>query len=153
MNGKTWHGGGANQTSDTIRPVFYFSFGEPHLKGPTYSILPEVFDLAKSLQDFRGTAQRNWSAESRPVLPKGALIASTVGPKGVPMMLLISHGRVVRRVTISPQKPWIQKIISLVIHSPGQLTLADIQTQVGIDINWLIQFFSYYGQENWFRPF
>lgn len=152
MNSKTWHGGGANRTVDTIRPVFYFSFGEPYLKGPTYSILPEVFDLVKSLKDFRGTAQRSWSAESRPVLPRGALIASTVGLDGVPMLLLISHGKVIRRVTLSPESPWIQTIIALVTQSPGQLALADIQTKVGIDINWLIQFFAYYDQEGWFRP-
>lgn len=151
MNSKTWHGGGANQTTDKIRPVFYFSFGEPHLEGPTYSILPEVFDLAKSLNDFRGTAQQQWSPQSRPVLPDGVLITSTLSPDSERMLLLISHGKVVRRVTLSDDKPWIQAIIERVVQSSEPLTLTEITKDVGVDINWLIQFFTYYGQEGWFR--
>lgn len=53
MNSKTWHGGGANFSQNKFRPVFYFSFGEPNLKGPTYSIRPEVKALGKRLADFR----------------------------------------------------------------------------------------------------
>jgi hypothetical protein len=52
MDSKTWHGGCANQTLDRIRPVFYFSFGEPRMDSPTYSILSGVEKLGKTLANF-----------------------------------------------------------------------------------------------------
>ncbi len=52
MNSKTHHFGGANTTKDRIRPVFYVSFGDQMLSGPTYSILPRLRDRHK-LDEFR----------------------------------------------------------------------------------------------------
>ena len=40
MNSLTEHAGGSNTSHSNIRPVFYFSIGDPDLSGPTYSIAP-----------------------------------------------------------------------------------------------------------------
>ena len=153
MNSKTWHGGGANQTSDRIRPVFYFSFGEPGLDGPTYSILPDVANLNKSLSDFKKQGPRKvtaWSVDSRPTLPYGASVVTPLDVSQGSSLLLISQQRVLKQVKLSPETPWIKQIISMVVEAPGQYSLSDIQHQVGIDMDWLINFFSYYSQEGWF---
>lgn len=153
MNSKTWHGGGSNETSDRIRPVFYFSFGEPELDGPTYSILPDVYNLNKSLSDFHQHARKrvsDWSINSRPTLPSGASVVTPFDLSQGNSLLLISNQRVLKRVNLSPETPWIKQIISMVVEAPGQYSLLDIQRQVGIDMDWLIEFFSYYAQEGWF---
>ena len=38
MNSLTEHAGDSNSTHSNVRPVFYFSIGDPDLVGPTYSI-------------------------------------------------------------------------------------------------------------------
>ena len=40
MNSLTEHAGSSNTSHSNIRPVFYFSIGDPDLDGPTYSIAP-----------------------------------------------------------------------------------------------------------------
>jgi uncharacterized protein (TIGR02466 family) len=52
MNSKTWHFGGANTTVDRFRTVFYFSFGDSDIQGPTYSIAKSVSDKNFLLSDF-----------------------------------------------------------------------------------------------------
>ncbi|MGD1909802.1 MAG: TIGR02466 family protein [Rivularia sp. (in: cyanobacteria)] len=51
MDSRLVHGGSGNTTSNSIRPVFYFSFGEIDINGPTYSILPE-YRQKYTLDDF-----------------------------------------------------------------------------------------------------
>jgi hypothetical protein len=50
MDSRLFHSGTAN-TSNSPRPVFYFTFGEQRLKGPTYSIKTEYSGKYK-LDDF-----------------------------------------------------------------------------------------------------
>ena len=50
MDSRLFHSGTAN-TSNSPRPVFYFTFGEQSLKGPTYSIKNEYSGKYK-LDDF-----------------------------------------------------------------------------------------------------
>lgn len=57
MNSKTHHAGGANTSHDRIRPVFYASFGDINLHGPTYSIVPELRGALR-LDDFRSVPLR-----------------------------------------------------------------------------------------------
>ena len=51
MDSRLVHAGTENTTINSIRPVFYFSFGEIDIKGPTYSILPE-YRQKYTLDDF-----------------------------------------------------------------------------------------------------
>lgn len=53
MNSKTWHCGGENRSKDKVRPVFYFSFGDTQLSGPTYSIRQDVRALNLTLDAFK----------------------------------------------------------------------------------------------------
>ena len=50
MNGKLRHRGGANTTAE-MRPVFYASFGDLDIRGPAYSIRPELKGQHR-LEDF-----------------------------------------------------------------------------------------------------
>ena len=50
MDARVFHSGTAN-TSQSLRPVFYFTFGEKNLQGPTYSIRSEYRGKHK-LGDF-----------------------------------------------------------------------------------------------------
>ena len=51
MDSRLHHAGTENTTMNSIRPVFYFSFGEIDIHGPTYSILPE-YHQKYTLDDF-----------------------------------------------------------------------------------------------------
>ncbi|MEM9924897.1 MAG: TIGR02466 family protein [Cyanobacteria bacterium P01_D01_bin.50] len=51
MDSRLVHAGSENTTANSIRPVFYFSFGEIDIQGPTYSILPE-YRQKYTLDDF-----------------------------------------------------------------------------------------------------
>ncbi|MEM7554363.1 MAG: TIGR02466 family protein [Cyanobacteria bacterium P01_A01_bin.84] len=51
MDSRLVHAGGENTTANSIRPVFYFSFGEIDIDGPTYSLLPE-YRQKYTLDDF-----------------------------------------------------------------------------------------------------
>ena len=51
MDSRLVHAGTENTTMNSIRPVFYFSFGEIDIKGPAYSILPE-YRQKYTLDDF-----------------------------------------------------------------------------------------------------
>lgn len=153
MNSKTWHGGGANQTQDRIRPVFYFSLGEPDLAGPTYSIRPDVYQRGKTLADFRNShvlKTMEWTKDSRPKIPENTLIVAPLNLDQNPTFLLIHNCIVTKRVTLTAETPWIQQIIALVVQAPGHHTLEDIQRKVGVEIDWLLAFFQYYASEGWF---
>lgn len=155
MNSKTWHGGGANQTVDRIRPIFYFSFGEPNLPGPTYSIRPDVRKLEKELSNFILPTQPAailWHEKARPTIPEGAFVTSLLRSENTPetTLLLVENCCVTKQVQISSQTPWLLEIMTLVVQSPGKFTLAEISERVGVDLAWLLEFFSYYGVEGWF---
>ena len=51
MDSRVVHSGTANTSHDCMRPVFYFSFGEKDISGPTYSIRSEYSGKYK-LNDF-----------------------------------------------------------------------------------------------------
>ncbi|MEO1432947.1 MAG: TIGR02466 family protein [Cyanobacteria bacterium J06633_8] len=51
MDSRLVHAGTENTTINSIRPVFYFSFGEIDIDGPTYSIFPE-YRQKYTLDDF-----------------------------------------------------------------------------------------------------
>ena len=51
MDSRLFHGGSENTTANAIRPVFYVSFGEVDIDGPTYSIRPE-YRQKLTLDDF-----------------------------------------------------------------------------------------------------
>ncbi len=51
MDSRLVHAGTENTAMNSIRPVFYFSFGEIDIDGPTYSILPE-YRQKYTLDDF-----------------------------------------------------------------------------------------------------
>ncbi|KZR69416.1 Phytanoyl-CoA dioxygenase (PhyH) [Prochlorococcus marinus str. MIT 1313] len=51
MDSRVLHSGTANTSLDCMRPVFYFSFGEKDINGPTYSIRKEYSGRYK-LNDF-----------------------------------------------------------------------------------------------------
>ncbi|GEM_PF-115542 len=51
MDSRLVHAGTENTTMNSIRPVFYFSFGEIDIEGPTYSILPD-YRQKYTLDDF-----------------------------------------------------------------------------------------------------
>ena len=56
INGKVCHAGTENTSADRFRPVFYFSIGDSDMKGPVYSIQPQLERRFK-LEDFlRGRA-------------------------------------------------------------------------------------------------
>lgn len=45
---------------------------------------------------------------------------------------------------------WLLDTIRLVSQCPGEFTLSEIGSQLGVEVLWLIEFFSYYGSEGWF---
>jgi len=51
MDSRVLHSGTANTSLNCMRPVFYFSFGEKDIKGPTYSMRTEYLGKYK-LNDF-----------------------------------------------------------------------------------------------------
>lgn len=152
MNSKTWHGGGSNQTLDRIRPVFYMSFGEPGMDGPTYSIRDDVFGLGKQLSDFNGStiAVSDWGAEARPRVPENKLIVAPLNIEQDPGYLLLKNGVVEKRFDVSDDSHAAQQLFTMVMQQPGHRTLGEIHKELELDMGWLQSFFQYYGNEGWF---
>lgn len=61
MDSLTKHAGGSNTSHSNIRPVFYFSIGDPDLDGPTYSIDPKYYKKFKlSFTNKNDTSTNLW---------------------------------------------------------------------------------------------
>lgn len=153
MNSKTWHGGGANQTSDRIRPVFYMSFGKPDLEGPTYSIRKDVFDLGNILSDFNGPSEytpiATWTKDVKPRIPDRKSIVTTLGD-GTLQFILLADGKVVHHFRPEAEIEKLKTMFSLIIEQPGQNSISDIGGVVGVDPDDLLPFFRSFAADGWF---
>ncbi|ACK66199.1 Phytanoyl-CoA dioxygenase [Rippkaea orientalis PCC 8801] len=150
MNSKTWHGGGSNTTLDRVRPVFYFSFGEPKLKGPTYSILKEVDKQEFVLADFGDLDQQhiiNWNWHSKPRLKPNIYVLTPL-LETESTLVLLADDRVAALIMILPETAWIKDVITLLVKEPGEYSLGEIQSRFNIDAESLLKFFTQLAESN-----
>lgn len=153
MDSKTWHAGGGNETLDRIRPVFYASFGDPALEGPTYSIRPDVLALEKTLSDFHRPmtgAAAVWSTESKPALAPNSAIFQSMNFENEPSFLLTVNGEVTHRITLPPEAHALRDVIMKVVAEPGQHSIAEIAQSVNLESGLMVHFFRAYGVDGWF---
>jgi len=78
MSSKLLHFGGANVTTDIVRPVFYASFGELDIKGPVFSIRKDL-QAKYTLEHF---LPRVFGADELITLAKGTRLLRSVGGDG-----------------------------------------------------------------------
>jgi hypothetical protein len=78
MSSKLLHLGGANVTTNVVRPVFYASFGDIDIDGPVYSLRKELHGKY-TLEQF---LPRVFGADELVTLAKGTRLLRSVGGDG-----------------------------------------------------------------------
>jgi hypothetical protein len=150
MNSKTWHGGGGNETLESIRPVFYFSFGAPNLRGPTYSIRDSVKGMGLTLADFiprDGLRYTGWAAESQPMLPRNLQVYESLQQKSI--FIAMNDDQIVDQISLSHLPlPMVELFREIVSQQPAK-TLEEYAPALEIQLADVINFVAPLGKRGW----
>lgn len=153
MNSKLLHGGGANTSHDRIRPVFYFSFGESNLYGPTYSIREEVAAQRLGLDEFRprpGLRRTGWTAECRPLMSPECRVLLPLS--GHDDQLLLCRGTTVcRTLTLGEDQEWVAEMLGLIESHPQELQVGDLAGHAEVPVPTVIAMLTALGRDGWVR--
>ncbi|HEX4826391.1 MAG TPA: phytanoyl-CoA dioxygenase family protein [Candidatus Polarisedimenticolaceae bacterium] len=154
MNSKLVHSGGANTSRDRIRAVLYFTFGKPGLRGPAYSILPDVEDLKLSLEAFSpraGLRRDGWTQESKPRLHEGYKLT-----RGFPetihsakVYLVDEFDEIVRGIELDPPDEWIAVVLRDVSSHGGHWTARNLAEHANVDVGMVLQALGTLGRDGW----
>lgn len=150
MNSKTWHGGGPNTTWECIRPVFYFSLGQPNLDGPTYSISDDVAEEEFQLSDFQtpdDQRQTEWRLDSRPRLRDGVEILSPLSQAN--RLLLSEDNQLAAAIHVPDEQPWIADMVRNIAEMPAGNSVLDFTHQFDVDESELLSLFNDLGRSGW----
>lgn len=143
MNSKTWHCGGPNQSPDKIRPVFYFSFGDTQLEGPTYSIRKDVDSLGLTLLDFKQNSNlpsKPYNHNSHPQLWPDTSILNSLSEPDSRNIYVLQSGEFKGNLEI--EEPWIRDVLAMVALPDKNYTLGEIQESIGVSEERLFDIFS-----------
>lgn len=139
MNSKTTHAGGGNCSVDRIRPVFYFSLGDPDLKGPTYSIREDVKAMDITLNDLSPEVAEDFSCnlDTIPRLnPNVDLLTSELKNNEV---FLIRNNELMGSLDITPEIVWTLDVIKKIADDDTAYSIAELSEQMGSPPEALLQ--------------
>jgi hypothetical protein len=150
MNSKTWHGGGGNETLDSIRPVFYFSFGAPNLQGPTYSIRDNVKGLGLTLADFisrDGLRHTGWRAESQPMVSRNLQVYESLQQRST--FIAMNNDQIVDQISLAHLPLPIVDFFREIMSEQPSRTLEEYAPELDIQLPDLIDFVAQLGKRGW----
>jgi hypothetical protein len=155
MNSKLLHGGGANSSADRIRPVFYFTVGEPNLYGPPYSMLPEVSAQHIQLDELQprvGQHRLGWDETSRPQLSPDCRILLPLSSEEAGEEVLLSRGgRVSRKMVLAADEEYLLEVLGSIECHPRELEVADLASQHGVATELLVARCIELARDGWLR--
>ena len=145
MRSSLWHRGGANRSVDRIRPIFYFTLGDPSLEGPTYSIR-ESLRGAHRMDDFErppGRRRFGWNPGSVPVLAPGRQITQSLDGS---QLLLIGPSGIADGLHYTTELGWLKDVLAN-LHSVR--TVEDIATCLERPVENVVAVLSQLGRDGW----
>ncbi len=155
MNAKLLHGGGANQSSDQVRSVLYYTVGETGLYGPPYSILEEVANKRMNIDEFLprpGLCRLGWNEHSRPQLSPDCRILLPLSAEGDQEELLLCRlDTIVYKMHLSGDDDAFLELLQCIECHPRELPLCDLAQRYDMDLQTLIQRCSHLAKEGWLR--
>jgi hypothetical protein len=132
MDGKLRHAGTENSSTDRIRPVFYFSFGDDDIDGPTYSLRPE-YRRRYQLSDFR---RRDPDYDSHPRFRGKRWVAVDLATRtALRRVVLMNDSKAEETLDLPQDPPWIADLLELVGRLPGKLSAEGLAIQLGVSLS------------------
>ncbi len=150
MQASLWHRGGANRSIDRVRPVFYASFGNPDLEGPTYSILEQErgrYDLEEFVRS-EGGRRYNWSLDARPGIAPGMTVTQSMNGE---TLYLVGPGGIVDGFACGPKAGWIRSFLRQCAHDGPVASISEIAAEAGKEPADVLRVVSSLAHDDWLR--